>query len=536
MAGPHYATQMIFEKQTEAILAVALTPDAKTLVTGGRDKKVKVWDVKSGRLLKTLEGHTDWVFAIAISPDGNTIVSGSRDFTTRAWDLSTGKCLREYNGAKEGVRAVLFTSDGKRIITGSDDDEIYVWDFHTGAMISKIQATEGYVLSLAFTPNEKRLIAGCQSGAIVIFNFATGQIERKIKAHGPWVTTLCVTPDGKWVLSGSLDYKAFLWDISTGAKVRDFIGHHMSVYSAQITPDGKHSFLGTSEKVVEIADLATGHVIRKLTGHQDKVSAITLSKDGNVLATGSEDCTVRAWRNDTKEWEFAVHKKFDSILAGGNEKVGRKDRKAEDDFKQALVVAEELGDLELQAQVKIKIKDFEALKKQFEKEEHERRAQESRKREEEILATIEKAMKDVKYQPGNEQAFLKEFQGLRDQLNKARIHYAYERADALNALLTQRIQEIQHSIIKRIVLTLGTRYNRLLMVEIAEKCEVADIDLTTKTVLEMIKDHEIAAEYFSSSKTVVFDQAANNDALTKFIKDLDAEFQGWNTSIEKKKT
>ncbi len=136
-------------------------------------------------------------------------------------------------------------------------------------------------------------------------------------------------------------------NIATGEKVRDFEGHYGPVYSVLLSPDGKYCFLGTSEKVVEIADMTTGHVIRKLAGHQNKIAGLALTRDGSMLATGCEDCTARIWRNDTVEWEPMVRHKFDSVYALGNEKVAKKDTKVGEDFKQALVVAEELGDLGL---------------------------------------------------------------------------------------------------------------------------------------------------------------------------------------------
>ncbi len=535
MAGPHYVTDKILPKQAEAILTVALTPDGKTLVTGGRDNKVKVWDVKSGQLLKTLEGHKDWVFAVTVTPDGKTLVSGSRDFTARVWDLGTGMYQREYKGHREAVHAVLITADGKKVVTGSEDGTVQVWDINSGTTLNNFKVPGGYVLSLAFTPNEKKLIVGNQSGAIIILNFQTGQIEREIKAHGPWVTGVCVTPDGKWVLSGSLEWKAFVHDITTGEKVRDFEGHYGPVHVVLLTPDGKYSFIGTSEKEVEIADMNAGRVIRKLSGHERTVSALALSKDESILVTGSEDGTSRIWRNDTKEWEQTGSQKINTILTAANEKIARRDAKAGDDFREALAVAREMKELEIQGQIEVKIKDFETLKRQFEKEEYEQRAQVQRKKEGEVIVLIKTAMERIKYKQGEEESFLKEFQSLQDQLKRARIHYEYKDAEVLFKVLTERIQEIQRVIIKRIVLTLGTKYSRLLMVEIAEKCEVSDVELARATVLEMIKQKEIAAEYFTSSQTVVFDQAANNDALNQFIKNLDAEFQGWSSSTDKKK-
>jgi WD40 repeat protein len=57
--------------------AVAVSPDGRFIVSGSEDRTVKVWELESGRLLRSLEGHTDDVNAVAVSPDGRFIVSGS---------------------------------------------------------------------------------------------------------------------------------------------------------------------------------------------------------------------------------------------------------------------------------------------------------------------------------------------------------------------------------------------------------------------------------------------------------------------------
>jgi len=65
----------------------AVTPDGKQIVSGSVDDTVRVWDLASGQLVRTLTGHTNIVEAVAVTPDGKQIVSGSADHTVRVWNL-----------------------------------------------------------------------------------------------------------------------------------------------------------------------------------------------------------------------------------------------------------------------------------------------------------------------------------------------------------------------------------------------------------------------------------------------------------------
>jgi WD40 repeat protein len=67
------------------------------------DRTVKVWELESGRLLRSLEGHTGGVNAVAVSPDGRFIVSGSDDRTVKVWELESGRLLRSLEGHTDWV-------------------------------------------------------------------------------------------------------------------------------------------------------------------------------------------------------------------------------------------------------------------------------------------------------------------------------------------------------------------------------------------------------------------------------------------------
>jgi len=93
------------EGHTDAVDAVAVTPDGRRAVSASRDHTLRLWDLESGQTLRTLEDHTAYVLAVAVTPDGRRAVSASFDHTLRLWDLSSGQTLYRVDskkGAKKG--------------------------------------------------------------------------------------------------------------------------------------------------------------------------------------------------------------------------------------------------------------------------------------------------------------------------------------------------------------------------------------------------------------------------------------------------
>ncbi|KAH8089861.1 WD40 repeat-like protein [Cristinia sonorae] len=133
-------------------------------VSGSRDCTVRVWDVQRGKLLRVLEGHDSSVRSLDVC--GNRVVSASYDTTCRLWDVDTGECLHVLRGHYHQVYSVAF--DGVRIASGGMDTTVRVWDAETGVCLALLQGHTALVTLLQLTPTV--LVTGGSDGRVITFS------------------------------------------------------------------------------------------------------------------------------------------------------------------------------------------------------------------------------------------------------------------------------------------------------------------------------------------------------------------------------
>jgi WD40 repeat protein len=110
------------------IIALALAPDGRRLVSSVIGGPVQIWEVATRSEMGRLSGHNSTILSLAVSPDGRIIASGGSDGVVRLWDLGSGKELCKLEGHQQAVLAVAFSPDGRRLISGSRDTSAMIWD------------------------------------------------------------------------------------------------------------------------------------------------------------------------------------------------------------------------------------------------------------------------------------------------------------------------------------------------------------------------------------------------------------------------
>ena len=112
--------------QAEKMTQITWSPDGTLLVSGSQDGSIAIWDVESGELVRTLNGHTKTVTTLAWSPDGTLLASGSQDGCIRIWDVTKGETLMVIVGQKK-IQFVSWSPDGTRLCSLTAEKKLQVW-------------------------------------------------------------------------------------------------------------------------------------------------------------------------------------------------------------------------------------------------------------------------------------------------------------------------------------------------------------------------------------------------------------------------
>ena len=284
---------------SQSVTSVAFSPDGRTLASGSSDNTIKLWEVATGRELRTFSGHLRFVTAVVFTDDGRTLASASWDKTVKLWDVTTGRELRTLAGHSSYIDSLAFTADGRKLASGSDDKTIKLWDVATGQEVKTLAGHASLVTSLSFSGDGKTLASGSGDKTVKLWDVANGRQLHTLNGHSQFVTTVAVNVDGKTVASGSRDKTIKLWDVATGRQLRTLSGPTGFVRSVAFSPNAPTLASASEDATIRLWDMTTGRETARLTGHSRGVTTVAFSVDGKTLASGGADKTIKLWQMPT---------------------------------------------------------------------------------------------------------------------------------------------------------------------------------------------------------------------------------------------
>ncbi|WGV26407.1 protein kinase domain-containing protein [Halotia branconii] len=266
------------------------------------------------------------VNALSISSDNNTLASGD-DKIIRLWDLNTKKLLTSLEAHSQSVTSVAFSPDGKTLATASDDKTIKLWNLNTFHEIVTLCGHSHAVKSIAFSPDGQILASGSWDKKVILWDINTNTEIYTLTKHQLQVSSVAFSPQGKLLATASFDRTIHLWQLTTQKSEGQFqnhpcctllgslLGHTRAVLTIAFSPDGKILATGSDDNTIKLWEVSTGQLITTLSGHSWSVVAIAFTADGETVISASWDKTVKLWRVSTAEELATLFGHVDSVSA-----------------------------------------------------------------------------------------------------------------------------------------------------------------------------------------------------------------------------
>ncbi|XP_050590838.1 WD repeat, SAM and U-box domain-containing protein 1-like isoform X2 [Bombus affinis] len=341
-------TLQTLTSHTSDVTSIDFASDC-VLVTGSGDKRVRVWQWRSGEgyveaYFSPLQGHKYGVTSVKVSPQSTMLASASIDGTTLLWNLRTGtKIHTMVQVGGETVRVCRFSPDSTLLATAGDNGQVCLWDLIRRNLVRYFQKHEGAVQSVCFSPDTSWLVTTCTFGVMKLF--ATSDIIDSCFTDNQAITALASIDDAhdlgvvscdfstcqkiianepftkvyQLVTCGN-DHYVKLWEVTViqskceTSTVKISLSRIMEKHSSALTCvcfNANGLFIASSglDKTAVIWETDTGKVMAITTGHNRYVACCAFSRDGNLLATGSNDKSIitkrdkliRVWSIETEE-------------------------------------------------------------------------------------------------------------------------------------------------------------------------------------------------------------------------------------------
>ncbi len=298
------------ELVSDPIVAISISPDGSTIATGHFPAPIGLWNLKTGKLIKSLPDRCiKYGFSnhfVAITPNGLSLVA-TADKRAKVYDISTGKLLSNLKSHSQEITSLAISRDGSRVVTVSRDS-VNIEDVTTGvgfapgrliySLSNNLPLQRDFFVTAALMPDSRHVVIGCRKGDIYRFDIETKLLTHMFKADETGIDCLAIAQDGSKLVTKSDAGTIKAWKLPEGKLISTFnSGVRDDSSNITITPDGAMVITGFKNGDIMIWYMATGKLIETLNmGTKKSVNppplSTALTADYDLVAAFEDTVTV----------------------------------------------------------------------------------------------------------------------------------------------------------------------------------------------------------------------------------------------------
>ncbi|KAG1671252.1 Vegetative incompatibility protein HET-E-1 [Nymphon striatum] len=264
----------------EAITCMALSRDGLLTATGGKDNKVKIWQVTSSALTIEYGDHTGPITCITFAQNGSSVVSGSEDKTVIVWGITNQVMTSTYKSHEGKITNVALTEDSHRVVSSDALGFIRVWVAETGVELTMCHRP-GKLLTVQ--AGVVFIIGGKSENTLRMWPLRDPEVEKSVN-HVEAISCYTTTHDMKYIITGSHDMSLKVWEAASCKLTQ--AGHEGAVSCVTVAPLVPSLVAsGSHDCNVIVWDMLTGSETHTVIGHSAVVNSVKLTIDGAYVVS-----------------------------------------------------------------------------------------------------------------------------------------------------------------------------------------------------------------------------------------------------------
>jgi len=290
-------THTLYKKITlqKKITNLTLSKNNKLLAVLLESRHIQIFSLENFSFIKQLTNLEYPEVVICFSPDNNYILTGNYDRSLKLWDIRSEKVVNRYYGHELMTRSIDFHPSGNIIVSGGWDNTLRFWHTPTALNIMNVEITNQCIRAVAFSNDGNYVACTGYDQYLRVFDLKKNEEKFNVLASNYPLEVLAYSPDNNFIVTTGIEKIISLWDANNGKLIKKSKPFKKQIRHLSFSPDGKYLIVCGDEQEIKILEIPSLKIIYKFIAHNNKVINAFFTLDGKFLISCGEDNEIKIW-------------------------------------------------------------------------------------------------------------------------------------------------------------------------------------------------------------------------------------------------